>query len=177
MDVAIFPGHVGKDCGAVDTAGAGDDLHSVEATITACIASKLALLLSMMGIDHRLLPGSFDYRIAASDGCTVGLSIHCDSLPADTGIHGYHAIYYPGSERALELAHHIHNSMALIPALVECRKPHSRRDLAILRRTSFPVVLIECGFLSNTDDEARLMHDVHQSHLAFAMVEALRRWA
>jgi N-acetylmuramoyl-L-alanine amidase len=167
---AVFPGHVGKDSGAIDPAGGGDFLHTIEATVTLSIAHKVCSLLDLMGIDYRFLPGSFEARIKMSEGCTCGLSIHAD-ISLDKSIHGYHVMYYPRSKKGKLLAENLDESLKT--TFHRARKVHSRRDLAILRRTSFPCALVEVGFLSNQIDEAELLQPHYQHRFAIALVTAL----
>lgn len=174
MKLAIFPGHTGKDSGAIDAAGgAGDSIHTIEAVVTAGIASKLALFCNLTGMDYRLAPGSFDYRVSATRDCTAGISIHAD-VCADPAVHGFHCLYYPGSVPGQGLARAIDESVSLV--YQRARQVHSRRDLAILRDTEFPVVLIECGFLSNTTDEARMVTEEFQYNLAYQVLSGYRDW-
>jgi len=168
----IFPGHVGKDSGAVDIAEGGDFLHTVESAITLSVAHKVCSLLDLMGFDYKFLPGSFEARIKMSEGCTCGLSIHADTC-TDNRVHGYHVMYYPGSKKGKLLADNI--DKALEDTFHRARKIHSRRDLAILKRTSFPCVLVEVGFLSNQIDEAELLQSHYQHRLAVALVTALTK--
>jgi N-acetylmuramoyl-L-alanine amidase len=172
--LAIFPGHVGKDAGAIDLAGpGGDQLMSIEAVITAGIASKMSLMCKLLGIANRVAVGSFDSRIAQTTDCEVGISIHADSVNSPL-VHGFHVIYFPGSKVGKELAWYL--DAALATSHDKARSPHSRRDLAILRNTPFPCVLVECGFLTNVNEEAALMNDEYQLNLAFEIVQGFRRW-
>lgn len=47
------------------------------------------------------------------------------------------------------------------------------RSIFILNRASCPAVLIECGFLSNPEDEANLMNPEYQKKLAFVIFSSV----
>jgi len=175
LKVAIYPGHVGKDSGAIDTTDeyAGDEFHAIEAVVTWGIADKVAGLLCCMGIDHTIGIGSFDNRIADTRDCTMGVSIHADSFH-DRTAHGFHVIHYPGSVAGGLLADSIDECLSVFGH--RNRKPHARRDLAILRDTSFPCALVECGFISNPEEEAVLMLRTKQYRLAWAIVGGIVRY-
>jgi N-acetylmuramoyl-L-alanine amidase len=168
MIIALFPGHFGKDAGAVVTA----PINLVEAAITAGITSKCHLLLQLMGIECIIAGGSWDYRIAASQGCTCGVDIHAD-ISKDKTVHGYHCIHYPNSSKGKELAQKIDKAMILIAQ--RARMVHGE-DLHILRETSFPVALVECGFLSNETDQGLLSNDEYQYQIAFSIVQGVREF-
>ena len=173
MKVAVFPGHVGKDSGAIDPASAGDKLHTIEAVVSGIIAYKTAAFLAQLGIPYTLSIGGFDLRIAETQDCQLGVSIHAD-VSRTSKTSGYHAIYYQGSMQGKMLAEMLDASMAL--ATIRARAPHPRNDLLILRKTPFPCVILETGFLSNEIDEALLLQEHHQYAIAFAIAHAVRKY-
>ena len=172
MVIALYPGHAGKDCGAIDGVDVtqGDVIHTIEAVITTGIVSKMSLFLTVLGIDHVVASGGWDYRIAATKSCTAGISIHADTCN-DVQKRGYHCMYYPGSIKGKQLAESIDKALESIAP--RARMPHAE-NLKILRDTVFPAVLVEAGFLSNTVDEALLSNNEHQYNLAFAIIAGLR---
>lgn len=174
MNVAIFPGHVGKDSGAVDQAApeSGDNLHTVEAVVTYTIALLTCEMLSRMGIDNVLAYGGWDYRIAQTGGCTCGVSIHADTC-SSPAVHGYHVMHYPGSKSGETLSRCIDEQMLLITD--RARQVHPE-NLKILRDTTFPCALLEVGFLSNVSEEAVLMQSRYQHQIAHAIVSGLIKW-
>ena len=99
--VAIFPGHMGKDVGAID-ALEDDGLHTIEAVISSCVSELLHKYLTDLGIGSKLYIGQFSKVIADahSDNCILGISPHCDSLPSNTKVRGVHTIIYPSSKFA-----------------------------------------------------------------------------
>ena len=171
--LALFPGHTGKDSGAIDGNDAGDNLYTIESVITTGIVSKMALLFTIIGIDHVIAPGHFDARIALTDRCKAGVSIHAD-VSTDRAVQGFHVIYYPGSVRGKSLAEYIDDSLDI--GAHRARNLHARDDLTILKKTKFPCCLVECGFISNAIEEARLYQESYQYNLAFSIVHGVREW-
>jgi len=171
--IALFPGHTGKDSGAVEKAYGSDKLHSIEAGITLCITHKAASIMELMGIPYAILMGQFDARIGMSEGSVCGVSIHAD-ISSNSKVRGHHCIYYPGSSKGKSLANSIDDSLSII--VDRARKVHSNRTLAILKKTAFPCVLVEVGFLSNQIEEAALLSHHYQHRIAFALVDGIRRW-
>lgn len=178
MKVAIFPGHVGKDAGAIsgtDPARA-DNYYGIESVITNAIASKVAMFLQLCGIDYKLQAGSFELRIANTKDCQLGIDLHVDSFPSKPSKRGFHVMHYPGSKASLKLAVAIETAMNACPGAVETRGIHTRNDLRILKETAFPCILVELGFISNSTDEAMLSQDHHQYQIAFSVVQGIRAY-
>lgn len=172
--IALFPGHTGKDTGALDPAGGPCDVtHTVEAAVTLTVAHKVATALELMGMQYAILMGSFDARISMSAGCVCGVSIHAD-VCTDERVRGHHVIHYPRSVAGRALAVSIDESLSVMGP--RARKVHADGSLAILRETGFPCALVELGFLSNQTEEAELLNHHYQHRMAFAIVDGLRRW-
>lgn len=175
MKIAIYPGHVGKDSGAIDGREHGDNYYSIEAVITYAISRKMFEYCQDTGLEPILADGDFYTRIAETAQCNLGVSIHCDAF-RNQKVSGYHCIYRHGNAEAKRLAGIIDSHMSVISD--RARSPHSRTNLAILNRTNknYPVVLVETGFLTNTEDEGRLRQRTCQNSIAFAIVAAIREY-
>jgi N-acetylmuramoyl-L-alanine amidase len=175
MKLALFPGHVGKDSGAVDRVDTahGDNYHSIEAVIAWGVVAKMAHFCRELGHDHVIADGGWDTRLATSAGCGAGISVHCDRVTIP-GPRGFHSIYYPKSQAGLALAESLDLHLGRYVSHRH-HAPHAR-DLFILRKTTFPCVLVELGFLSNPDDEALLRNDEYQTNLAFQLIAGFRAW-
>lgn len=52
-----------------------------------------------------------------------------------------------------------------------------KADKYILNESPCPAVIIECGFLSNPDDEKNLIDDIYRHRLAECIYESVLRWA
>ena len=164
MKVAIFPGHVGKDSGAIDRVQGheNDKYMTIESVINIQVASLLKSKLSDHGIDNDIYIGSFDERINRSAGCDIGISLHCDAY-SDTDVHGYTIFHYPTSSRGKSMAALLNMEMFdYLGGKINGRgiKPHS---YYILSRTKFPCLLLEMGFLTDPEDEI-LLNDYYVQH-------------
>ena len=75
MNIAIFPGHVGKDSGAIVT----KTPHTIEAVINMGVATLVQTYLRQINIDALMFTGSFSERVkAANTWANIGISLHCD---------------------------------------------------------------------------------------------------
>jgi N-acetylmuramoyl-L-alanine amidase len=49
-------------------------------------------------------------------------------------------------------------------------------DYYVLRNTSLPAVLVECGFLSNAQEEKQLLDAAYHRRIAQAVADGLEKW-
>ena len=54
------------------------------------------------------------------------------------------------------------------------RETKPSRDLYLLREARVPAVIVECGFLSNPEEESLLQDTVYQSALATAIANGIK---
>ncbi|MEJ6950376.1 N-acetylmuramoyl-L-alanine amidase family protein [Natronospora cellulosivora (SeqCode)] len=77
-------------------------------------------------------------------------------------------LYFPGSVKDENLAEKI--LFNLIDKLKRTdRGIKSRNDLFVLRYTTMPAVLVECGFLSNSEERELLCDDNYRDDLVAAI--------
>jgi N-acetylmuramoyl-L-alanine amidase len=115
--------------------------------------------------------------VADNNGADFFISIHCNACAggALTGIETY---YHAGQCSSQTLACAVHNriiqrtSMKDRGAKVDTKLYAS--GLAVLRNANVPAILVECGFIDNPKDRARLIDYDFHSKLAQAIVEGLR---
>lgn len=102
----------------------------------------------------------------ASPALTV--SIHQNSYPEEY-VHGAQVFYYTGSVQGQRLAEHIQGQ------LVERVDPENKRQVKandsyyLLKKTGVPIVIVECGFLSNSAEAEKLCTPEYQQRVAWAI--------
>lgn len=184
--LVLDAGHGGEDGGAVSLTGAP------ESQINLAIVLKLRDVLGLYGVDPILLretdvslhDGDADTlrekkrsdlknRVAAIEAVEGGtlLSIHQNTYPGSR-YHGAHVFYAP-TEGSQALAEHFQNSIktALQPDNQRAAKkiPDS---VYIMNHVTCPAVLIECGFLTNPEEEAMLRDEDYQRKLSAIIAAA-----
>lgn len=98
----------------------------------------------------------------------LAVSIHQNSYP-DSSISGVQVFYYKDSTRSKEAAE------ILQAQLIKTLKPKKERaakdnsSYYLLKKTSVPIVIIECGFMSNPTEAKLLTHDDYQEKVAWAI--------
>ena len=181
VTVVVDPGHGGEDGGAVAADG------TVESGINLAIAQDLDALLRFLGCETRMT--RTEDAAIYSDGArtlrekkasdlknraalvnetpnAVLLSIHQNSLPASRRVHGAQA-FHARTEGSEALAESV---QVALNAAVNLGNEKSRKvidkSVYLMKNISCPAVLVECGFLSNAEEAARLCETDYQRKLA-----------
>lgn len=185
--VVIDAGHGGKDPGKVGIDG------SLEKDINLQIALKLQKFLEMQDVEVILTrdsdTGLYDEntsnkkvqdmknRVALIEEKNPALtvSIHQNSYHEEY-VHGAQVFYYAGSEQSKELAQRIQQMMMLQLDRDNARQAKANDSYYLLKKTSSPIVIVECGFLSNYEEAQKLSSDLYQEKVAWAIHLAIMQW-
>lgn len=178
--VVIDAGHGGHDPGKIGINGAQ------EKEINLLIAEKLKKYLEANDVRVVMTReddmGLYDAgasnkkvqdmkrRIAIIDETApqITVSIHQNSYPEEY-VHGAQVFFYTGSREGQELAESVQKQ------LVEKADPENRRQIKandsyyLLKKTGVPIIIVECGFLSNREEAEKLCSDEYQEELAWAI--------
>lgn len=185
--VIIDPGHGGRDPGAVGKSG------KLEKDINLSISKKLKKQLEHSGHivvltrekDEETLEEGSKWmqvvelrarkKIIDSAQPKMFMSIHLNSYsdPKEHGPQVFYAGDYPESKRLGEIIQSELKSM-LDPGNRREAKPTT--NLLVLKNLKAPAILIECGFLSNPDEEALLSNDEYQDKLAMAIYKGVTKY-
>ncbi|MCM1046726.1 MAG: N-acetylmuramoyl-L-alanine amidase [Candidatus Gastranaerophilales bacterium] len=96
------------------------------------------------------------------------VSIHQNSYPEEY-VHGAQVFYYDGSRSGQQLAEYIQAQM------LEKVDPDNKRQIKpndsyyLLKKTGVPIVIVECGFLSNSAEAEKLCTEAYQKRVAWAI--------
>ena len=184
--LVLDAGHGGEDGGAVSLTGVP------ESQINLAIVLKLRDVLGLYGTDPVLLReadvslhddsagtlrekkrSDLKNRVTAIGDVEGGtlLSIHQNTYPASR-YHGAHVFYAP-TEGSQSLAEHFQNSIktALQPSNERAVK-QIPDTVYIMNHITCPAILIECGFLTNPEEEALLRDEDYQRKLAAVIAGA-----
>ena len=170
--VCIDPGHGGKDPGAT---GGGVQ----EKAVVLNVAKKIGAFLEARGCTV-MLSRETDVFVELSDRARMAnaakadlyVSIHCNSVRDNaraTGMEVYH--YTHASEASKRAARVIYNK--LLPVCGLRGRGVKSKDLAVLRETKMPAVLVELGFISNPSDCAKLTNFAWQDDAAQAIADGI----
>ena len=167
--VIIDPGHGGKDKGTHRGSVYEKDLALKVALKVETLLKAKGIPVTMTRRTDKFISLSRRAAIANRYPNAVFVSIHFNGHTN----HRYHGVetYYFGSQ-GQKLAAHIH--LRLLSNLkIRNRDTRQRKDLAVLRLTNCPAVLVECAYLSNTYERRRAQRGSYQDACAKAIVDGI----
>ena len=94
------------------------------------------------------------------------VSIHMNAFPT-TSARGAQVFFNPESEVSVELANSIQQSF--LSNLPEAKKEALVGDYYVLNCTKTPAVIVECGFLSNPEEEILLLSSEYREKVCYAI--------
>ena len=178
--VVVDAGHGGFDSGKVGIDG------TLEKDVNLMIAKKLEKLLTAADVtvimtrtdDLGLYEESSDNKKRqdmlnrsakmneASADCVV--SIHQNSYP-DPSIDGAQVFYYTSSTDGKNLAALIQQELIRGADPSNHRQEKANNSYYLLKNVPSPIVIVECGFLSNLEESKKLVDDTYQQTLAWTI--------
>lgn len=153
--VCIDPGHGGSDPGAVV-----GDVHESDLNLNIALAARnylvsvpwptFEVLMTRESDVYRSL--EYRYNLANNNNADIFISIHCNAT-SDSSIRGCEAFYADNHDVAASES----LGNALIRGVVEFSSIPKRSDAKcvnyiVLKYTTMPASLIECGFMTNSSD-------------------------
>lgn len=178
--VVIDAGHGGADPGKVGVDG------SLEKDINLKIAKKLAMFLAAADVDVVLTregdAGLYDENVSnkkvqdmknrvaliEEKKPALTVSIHQNSYHEEY-VHGAQVFYFKGSQESQEIAERMQQVLAEQIDPDNARQAKANDSYYLLKKTSSPIVIVECGFLSNYEEAQKLSSEVYQEKTAWAI--------
>lgn len=178
--VVIDAGHGGFDPGKVGINGA------LEKEINLQIAEKLKRILEAEDItvimtrtddsglynenDSNKKVQDMRQRITMIEEAQpdIVVSIHQNSYHEEY-VHGAQVFYFSGSEPGKTLAELIQKRFVINVDGGNKREAKGNDSYYLLKKTSYPIVIVECGFLSNREEAEKLNSQVYQEKAAWAV--------
>ncbi|MCI9123864.1 MAG: N-acetylmuramoyl-L-alanine amidase CwlD [Eubacterium sp.] len=102
----------------------------------------------------------------------VTISIHQNSYTSPQ-IKGAQVFYYTTSTESQELAQVIQDTLIQEVDPENHRQAKANNTYYLLKRTSSPIVIVECGFLSNPDECEKLSDEKYQQKMADAICKGI----
>ena len=179
--IILDAGHGGLDSGKIGING------QEEKDINLKIALKIKKLLEEQGIsvsmtrsaDERLSETQTEDLKARTEimnrsNAVLAVSIHQNSF-RDSSVSGAQVFYYPDSDEGRKAADAIQEEL-------NDMQPDNRKEIKandtyyILKNTEIPVVIVECGFLSNYAEAEKLADDSYQSVVAGTVARGILQY-
>ena len=176
--IVIDPGHGGIDGGATSCTGV------LESKINLEIALRVNDMLHLLGVDtvmtrttdtslhtqgntiaaQKVSDLKERVKIASDSANAMLVSIHQNNF-TDSRYSGAQVFYSPNSE-SMEFAAKMQDSFVKTINLGSNRKSKRGEGIYLLQKVTIPAILVECGFLSNHAEEAKLRSEEYQKEVA-----------
>ncbi len=173
--IILDAGHGGWDPGKTGTQGDN------EKNINLQIAQKLKQYLEQGGAVVYMTRNSDEAlgekkgedmkerkRIANESEGDIFISIHQNAFPKGSA-KGAQVFYHKQSQEGKKLAEEIQKSLKKYVDDENIREIKENTNYYILKKTELPSALVECGFLSNLEEEKKLNTEEYQQKVAWAI--------
>lgn len=177
--IIIDPGHGGNDPGKIGVAG------TLEKDINLTIAFYLKEILEAQDIevimtrdeDKDLATTSKNFKasdmkervaLMQESNADAVISIHQNSY-TDPKVYGAQCFYYANSKEGEALASILQEQIINSTNQTKIREIKSNSDYYLLKHSPLPTVIVECGFLSNPEEETLLLTNEYQRRMAWAI--------
>lgn len=178
--IVIDAGHGGRDGGAI-----GTSTGITESELNLMYAKELQSLCQDYGIGVTMtrsdMNGLYDEsapnkkksemerrkNIINTSGADLMISLHMNSFPLPSS-EGAQVFYASGSEQGFELAKSVQTSIC--QGFDSARDYVSVGDYFVLNYSEMPAVLVECGFLSNPEEEKLLQTQEYCQGFCYALL-------
>lgn len=181
--VVIDAGHGGEDSGASSENG------TTEAQINLSIALKVQSLLEQSGctviltrsdenaiydLDSKTLRQKKvsdiknRVKIGNESSADIFVSIHLNKI-LQSQYYGWQTFYKEKNEQSKNLATCIQSSLNKAIQKENKRVPLKIDNIYIVENVTVPTSIVECGFLSNPEEEKQLLNDEYQRRLAWGI--------
>ena len=185
--IVLDPGHGGDDPGMIGESGIN------EKKLNLVYAKKLQALLEAEGyrvvLTRETEEGLYEadaahkkaqdmqrrVAIIAQEDPLITVSIHQNSYQ-DPAVSGPQVFYYEHSAEGEKLAKSIQDSMNSELTEARSRVEKSNASYYILKRSQGTTVIVECGFLSNPEEETRLQDAAYRDRVCAAVCEGILQY-
>nr|WP_325200886.1 N-acetylmuramoyl-L-alanine amidase [uncultured Oscillibacter sp.] len=184
VTIVIDPGHGGEDGGAVSPGGVAESRLNLAVSLRLDSLLRFAgqrtrltriedVTICDQGLDTMRQRKTSDLKnrvkLVEETENAVLLSIHQNSLPTSPVTHGAQ-VFWNRQEGAEALAERIQDALNASVNSGNSKHPRQIPDsIYLMKNITAPGVLVECGFLSNTQETERLQDPAYQLRLAAAV--------
>lgn len=178
--IVVDPGHGGEDPGKV---GINDVL---EKDLNLQIAKKVKKLLEEAGIKIVMTRTNDKVPDAKKEDLNqrvqlinetkpkLALCIHQNSYP-DEKIKGAQVFYHTITPEAEDVATIVQEQLRTVDP-TNTRQIKENDTYFMLKNSQVPTIIVECGFLTNPDEAAKLTQEDYQDQIAQAICEGVVKW-
>lgn len=114
-------------------------------------------------------------KIGNESSADIFVSIHLNKIPQKQ-YYGWQTFYKDGNEQGKKLATCIQNNLNESIQKENHRVPLKIDNVYIIKNVEIPTAIVECGFLSNEQEEKELLTDEYQTRLAWGIYTGITNY-
>lgn len=111
-------------------------------------------------------------KIGNESSADIFVSIHLNKIPQEQ-YYGWQTFYKPSDEKSIKLAKSLQNNINDAIQKENKRVPMKLDTVYIMKHVEIPISIVECGFLSNVEEEKLLLQDEYQNKLAWGIYNGI----
>lgn len=114
-------------------------------------------------------------KIGNNSSADIFVSIHLNKIP-QSQYSGWQTFFKDGNEDSKKLATSIQNNLNEAMQKENKREPLKINNIYIIKKVEIPTTIVECGFLSNPEEEKLLQQDEYQDKLAWGIYNGIMQY-
>ena len=111
-------------------------------------------------------------KIGNESSADIFVSIHLNKIPQQQ-YYGWQTFYKDGNEKSTKLAKSIQSNLNEAIQKENKRVAMKIDNIYIVKHVEIPISIVECGFLSNPEEEKQLLEDEYQDRLAWGIYNGI----
>ena len=111
-------------------------------------------------------------KIGNENSADIFVSIHLNKIP-QSEYYGWQCFYNTKNEKSIELAKKIQENLNEAIQKENKRVAMKLNTVYIMKNIEIPISIVECGFLSNPEEEKKLLEDSYQDRLAWGIYNGI----
>ena len=111
-------------------------------------------------------------KIGNESSADIFVSIHLNKIP-QSQYYGWQCFYKQNDEKSTNLAKSIQENLNDAIQKENKRVAMKLDSVYIMKHVEIPISIVECGFLSNPEEEAKLLTDEYQDKLAWGIYNGI----
>ena len=114
-------------------------------------------------------------KIGNESSADIFVSIHLNKIPQQQ-YYGWQCFYKEGNEQSNKLAKSIQENLNKSMQKENNRVAMKIDNIYIIKHVEIPTSIVECGFLSNPEEEKQLLDDNYQNRLAWGIYSGIIKY-
>lgn len=111
-------------------------------------------------------------KIGNESSADIFVSIHLNKIPQQQ-YSGWQTFFKSSDENSIKLARSIQNNLNESIQKENNRVAMKLDTIYIMKNVEIPITVVECGFLSNPEEEKNLLNDTYQNQLAWGIYSGI----